>query len=98
MRFKPASRQPVDPLLGPTCRPVTLQDLSDHASVTFDPSGGIDPDFGVTHEQIGSLSNTLDSLRTEMVEVDPGQYESGDIPENKRPLDARFFGFGAAIG
>ena len=57
----------------------------------FDPSGSIDPDFGVTHEQIGSLSNTLDSLRTEMVEVDPGQYESGDIPENKRPLDARFF-------
>ena len=28
----------------------------------FDPSGSIDPDFGVTHEQIGSLSNTLDSL------------------------------------
>ena len=57
----------------------------------FDPSGSINSDFGITEDQIAGLSDTLGNLRTEMVETDQQQYESGQIPENKQPLDARFF-------
>ncbi len=57
----------------------------------FDPSGAIDPEFGITHDQIAGLSAQLAQLRTEMVETDPKQYVSGEIPEHKQPLDARFF-------
>ncbi len=34
---------------------------------------------------------SLSQLRTEMVQTDRAQYDSGQIPENKQPLDARFF-------
>lgn len=57
----------------------------------FDASGSIDAKFGITQEQIDSLSDQLSDLRTEMVDVDPKQYASGDIPSDKQPLDARFF-------
>ncbi|MGB0759112.1 MAG: glucose-6-phosphate isomerase [Rubripirellula sp.] len=57
----------------------------------FDPSGSINSDFGVTEEQVSGLSGILDDLRTEIVEIDPKQYQSGQVPENKKPLDARFF-------
>lgn len=57
----------------------------------FDPSGSINADFGITQDQLAGLGDQLSSLRTEMVETDPQQYDSGDIPENKQPLDARFF-------
>ena len=57
----------------------------------FDPSGSINSDFGVTEEQVSGLSETLGELRTEIVETDPKQYLSGQVPEHKQPLDARFF-------
>lgn len=57
----------------------------------FDPSGSIDPDFGITRDQIAGLATRLGELRTEMVETDPKEYASGEIPAAKRPLDARFF-------
>lgn len=57
----------------------------------FDPSGSINDDFGITESQIEGLADKLGQLRTEMVEIDPAQYKSGDIPANKQPLDARFF-------
>lgn len=57
----------------------------------FDPSGSIHPDFGITQDQIDGLSETLGNLRAEMVFTDHKQYESGQVPENKQPLDARFF-------
>ncbi len=57
----------------------------------FDPSGSINDDFGVTQQQIDDLGEQLTALRQEMVEVDPEQYSSGDIPADKQPLDARFF-------
>ena len=57
----------------------------------FDPSGSINSDFGVTEEQVSGLSGILGDLRTEIVEIDPKQYQSGQVPENKKPLDARFF-------
>ena len=57
----------------------------------FDPSGSINADFGVTEEQIAGLSGILAELRTEIVEIDPKQYQSGQVPANKQPLDAHFF-------
>ena len=57
----------------------------------FDPSGSINSDFGVTEEQVSGLAETLAELRTEIVEIDSKQYQSGEVPEYKQPLDARFF-------
>jgi glucose-6-phosphate isomerase len=57
----------------------------------FDPTGSINADFGITQDQLDGLTDQLLSLRTEMVETDQQQYDSGDIPAEKQPLDARFF-------
>lgn len=57
----------------------------------FDPSGSINPEFGITEDQIAGLSVDLTRLRQEMVETDRAQYDSGDVPSEKQPLDARFF-------
>lgn len=57
----------------------------------FDPSGSINAEFGITQDQIDSLAGKLGDLRTEMVDTDHAQYDSGDIPSEKQPLDARFF-------
>ncbi|EMB15664.1 glucose-6-phosphate isomerase [Rhodopirellula europaea 6C] len=57
----------------------------------FDASGSINDDYGITQAQIDSLKGQMETLRTEMVETDQKQYDSGDIPADKQPLDARFF-------
>ncbi|MEE2938084.1 MAG: glucose-6-phosphate isomerase [Planctomycetota bacterium] len=57
----------------------------------FDASGSIHPEFGITQEQLDELTPQLDALRSEMVETDRQQYDSGEIPTEKDPLDARFF-------
>jgi glucose-6-phosphate isomerase len=57
----------------------------------FDPSGSINADFGVTEDQIEGLADQLTALRSEMVDTDPQQYHSGEVPPEKQPLDARFF-------
>jgi glucose-6-phosphate isomerase len=59
--------------------------------IRFDPSGSINDEFGITQSQIDSLTDSLESLRTEMVETDHAQYDNGQIPDDKQPLDARFF-------
>lgn len=57
----------------------------------FDPSGAINPEFGVTDDQMTALYPKLLELRQEMVEVDAAQYAASDIPAEKQPLDARFY-------
>lgn len=57
----------------------------------FDPSGSINSEFGITQDQLDGIAAELSSLRKEMVDVDQKQYESGNIPAEKQPLDARFF-------
>jgi glucose-6-phosphate isomerase len=57
----------------------------------FDASGSIHPEFGITQEQLDELTPQLEALRSEMVETDRQQYDSGEIPGEKDPLDARFF-------
>lgn len=56
----------------------------------FDPSGAIDPNFGITESSISELLPSLDEIRNNVVEEDPEQYGSGNIPVEKQPLDARF--------
>jgi len=57
----------------------------------FDPSGSIHPEYGITEAQLSECLEQLVPLRQEMLEIDPKQYASGDIPADKQPLDARFF-------
>lgn len=57
----------------------------------FDPSGSINSEFGITQDQIDAVADQLTALQSEMVETDRSQYDSGDIPGGKQPLDARFF-------
>ncbi len=59
--------------------------------IRFDSSGSIHDEFGVSQQQIDALAGPLDELRAEMVQTDPQQYNSGEIPADKQPLDARFF-------
>ena len=57
----------------------------------FDSSGSINDDYGINADQIAGLGEKLGDLRTEMVETDRQQYDQGDAPADKQPLDARFF-------
>jgi len=57
----------------------------------FDPSGSINDDYGVRQSQLDALAPQLERQRRELLETDPQQYESGAIPPEKQPLDARFF-------
>lgn len=57
----------------------------------LDVSGSINPEYGITVEQLEEMKQPLASIREEIVTVDPTQYASGDIPSEKQPLDARFF-------
>lgn len=59
--------------------------------LNFDPSGSMNPDFGITQAQLDAIAGDLDSARREIVETDRAQYDSGDVPASKQPLDARFF-------
>ena len=58
--------------------------------LSFDPSGAIHPEYGISQTQLDQLGYTLESLRQEVAETDREIYESGSIPEAKQPLDARF--------
>lgn len=57
----------------------------------FDPTGAIDPDYGITESELAAELEALLPLRKEIVETDPVQYASGVVPEDKQPLDGRFF-------
>lgn len=57
----------------------------------FDASGSLNSDYGITQEQLDQIAPQLDQLRSEMVETDHQQYDSGQVPAEKQPLDARFF-------
>lgn len=56
----------------------------------FDPSGAVHPEYGITAAWLDELYPKLDELRNDVVELDPEQYSSGQIPLDKQPLDARF--------
>lgn len=72
------------------CFPVPLEPIA-MSLLRFDPSGSFDPEYGISPEEVKALEGQLLTLRTEMVETDRQQYDSGQVPEPKQPLDARFF-------
>jgi len=57
----------------------------------FDPAGAINPDFGVTPEQLQTLYPRLVELRQEVVEIDHAPSASDSVPLEKPSLDARFY-------
>lgn len=57
----------------------------------FDARGAINADYGITTEQLRSLYPRLESLRQELVELDPERYAQGEFPDGQSPLDARFY-------
>ena len=42
----------------------------------FDPSGAIDPDYGVTREQLEAIYPRMMALRQELIEPGPSQANS----------------------
>ncbi len=56
----------------------------------FDPSGSIHSEYGISSGALAELYPSLDEIRNDIVELDPEQYASGNIPADKQPLDARF--------
>lgn len=56
----------------------------------FDPSGAMNPEYGITDSSLSELYPTLSEIRNDVVEQDPEEYSSGNIPAEKQPLDARF--------
>lgn len=59
--------------------------------IQFDCSGAIDPDWGISREQIESLSGKLEAIRDSIFEVDlPLLKSGGPIPAEMQPLDTAF--------
>lgn len=59
--------------------------------IRFDPRGAINADYGITTEQLRSLYPRLESLRQELVEVDPERHSQGQLADGHRSLDAGFY-------
>lgn len=59
-------------------------------TITFDYSESMIPENGITQAQLDELAPRLEAARDEVLKVDVQQYASGDVPEEKVPLDAGF--------
>ncbi|QEG25083.1 glucose-6-phosphate isomerase [Mariniblastus fucicola] len=59
--------------------------------ITFDYSASLIPEHGISQSQLDELKPKLDAAREVVLKDDMQQYASGDIPEDKQPLDAAFF-------
>ena len=59
--------------------------------ITFDYSGSLIPENGISQSQIEALKPKLEAAREEVLKADMEQYASGNIPEEKQPLDSAFF-------
>lgn len=57
--------------------------------VSFDPSGAFLP-TGISQQQVSDLLPRLDEIRQEILTTDLELFASGEIPEEKQPLDAGF--------
>ena len=57
----------------------------------FDPSGAMNPAYGVTQDQLDLLYPRLLELRRELVDFDPAVVTDCDYQDGTQPLDARFY-------
>ncbi|MBM3999514.1 MAG: glucose-6-phosphate isomerase [Planctomycetes bacterium] len=58
--------------------------------IELDLSGLFAPGTGIARESFEASQPRLVEARREVIEVDASQYASGDVPPEKRPLDAAF--------
>jgi glucose-6-phosphate isomerase len=58
--------------------------------IQFDWSGARLDGAGISGQDMSQLRSALEDARREIIEVDREQYKSGNIPAEKRPLDAGF--------
>ena len=68
-----------------------LQIMAKIKPITFDYSGSLISENGISQEQLDALKPKLDAAREESLKADNEQYASGEIPEHKQPLDAAYF-------
>ena len=61
------------------------------SSLRVDLSGCWLDDYGLTRQQFLELSSRLDEARHETVVTDETLMQSGEIPDEKQPLDGRFY-------
>ncbi len=59
--------------------------------IQFDPRGAFVSGTGVTPEDYAALHPRMEEIRREVAETDMQLYASGNIPAEKKPLDAAFF-------
>ncbi len=59
--------------------------------IRFDFTGALNPEFGLTQQDLDEINDRILAARREILEVDiPLFHSDGDIPEEKQPLDAGF--------
>jgi len=59
-------------------------------SLRFNPEGSFHPEYGIDPNDVASLDSAFGLLRSDILETDRASYESGNVPEEKQPLDSRF--------
>ena len=59
-------------------------------SLRFNPEGSFHPEYGIDPNDVASLDSAFGLLRSDILETDRACYESGNVPEEKQPLDSRF--------
>jgi glucose-6-phosphate isomerase len=58
--------------------------------ITFDYSGSLIPEHGISQSQLDSIKSKLEDARDEVIKADLTQWASGDVPADKEPLDAGY--------
>ena len=55
--------------------------------ITFDYSASLIPGKGISQEQLDALKPKLEAAREEVLKMDAAQYDGGNVPAEKVPLD-----------
>ena len=58
--------------------------------ISFDPQGVFFEPHGIDSSQMDAMAKDMNRVRTEILNEDLQQYESGQVPAHRQPLDAGF--------
>ena len=64
--------------------------MSQSKLISFDPQGIFFEPHGIKAQQFDDMANELTNVRAAMLNEDLQQFESGQIPDERQPLDAGF--------
>lgn len=64
--------------------------MSEIKPLKYDPAGCFLDEHGIQPSQVEALSDQLESIRDETAIEDVERFHSGDIPDEKQPLDSHF--------